>query len=155
MASTKRKEVEESHNGDEMAKKLKTEDDALDSQTLQSKAAKFQGFDDESIETLFEALFHAINNLALTSFRGAPYTIPRTTQHKEFFERLTGSDCKVYLKSKRQGVKPEIIKAAVWKQLVDRLLSAPTRAFLDLQETTIKSWASGKSRLHDEYQFLN
>lgn len=147
MASAKRKEVDENHDGDEMAKKLKTEDDGLDSQTLQSKAGKFQGFDDESIEALFDALFHAIKNLVLTSFRGAPYIIPRSSQHKDYFASLTSSDYKPYLKSKTQGAKQEIIKAAVWNQLIERLLSAPTKAFLNLEETKVKNWAwaSGKS----------
>lgn len=157
MASTKRKEVNASHNGDKMAKKLKTEDDGLDSQTLQSKAGKFQGLDDESIEALFEAVFHAINNLALTSFRGAPYIIPRASQHKGYFASLTSSDYKPYLKSKTGGAKQEIVKAAVWNQLIERLLSAPTKAFLDLEEARVKNWAwaSGKSPIERQRRVSN
>lgn len=144
MASAKRKAADASHDGDEMAKKLKMEDEGLDSQTLQSNAGKFQGFDDDAIEALFEALFHAIKNLAFTSFRGAPYTIPRMSHYKESFERLTSSDYKAYMKSKRPGVKQEIITAVIWNQLVERLLSAPTKAFLNLHETTMKNLALGK-----------
>lgn len=144
MTATKREHHDGEPEGSEAVKKLKMEDDDPHSPTLQSKVGVIQGPDDASIVELFSGLFYAINTFVQDYFKGAPYSIARRNDEKAFFESLTGSDCKGYLKSKRPGAKEAIMLAAIWNKLINYLLSAPTKAFINsIPEIAIRDGASG------------
>lgn len=145
MTATKREHHDGEPDGSEAVKKLKMEDDGPHSPTLQSKLGMIQGPDDASMTHLFLALFYAINTFVQDYFKGAPYSNARKTDEKAFFESLTGSDCKGYLKSKHPGAKEAIMLAAIWNKLIDYLLSAPIKAFFNsIPETAIRKGTSGK-----------
>lgn len=144
MTATKREHDDGEPDSSEAVKKLKMGDDDPHSLTLQSNVGVIQGPDDASIVDLFSALFYAINTFVQDYFKGAPYSIARRNDEKAFFESLTGSDCKGYLKSKHPGAKEAIMLAAIWNKLINYLLSAPTRAFINsIPEITIRDGASG------------
>lgn len=122
------------------------DDDEPPSPTLQSNVGSIQGPDDATIVDLFSTLFYAINTFVQDYFKGAPYSIARRNDERAFFESLTGIECKGYLKSKHPGAKEAIMLAAIWNKLIDYLLEAPTRAFIDsIPETEIRAGTSGKT----------
>lgn len=146
MTATKREHHDGEPDSSEVVKKLKMDDDDAHSPTLQSKAGVIQGPDDASIDSLFSALFYAINTFVQDYFKGAPYSNPRKNDQKDFFESLTESDCKGYLKSKHPGAKEAIMLAAIWNKLIDHFLSTPTKAFIhSIPEITIRNGTSGKA----------
>lgn len=146
MTAAKREHQDGEPDSSEVVKKLKMEDDGPHSPTLQSKAGVIQGPDDASIIGLFLALFYAINTFVQDYFKGAPYSNPRKSDQKDFFESLTGSDCKGYLKSKHPGAKEAIMLAAIWNKLINYLLRSPTRAFIDsIPEHKIRTGTPGKA----------
>lgn len=146
MTATKREHHDGELDSSEVVKKLKMEDDDPHSPTLQSKAGVIQGPDDASIDSLFSALFYAINTFVQDYFKGAPYSIARKNDEKAFFESLTGTDCKGYLKSKHPGAKEAIMMAAIWNKLINLLLRAPIRAFIaSIPEAKIRNGTPGKT----------
>lgn len=145
MTATKRKHHDGEPDSSEAVKKLKMGNNDPHSPTTQCKVGVIQGPDDASIVGLFLALFYAINTFVQDYFKGAPYSIARRNDERAFFKSLTGSDCKRYLKSKHPGAKEAIMLAAIWNKLIDYLLSAPTRAFINLiPEITIRKGTPGK-----------
>lgn len=145
MTATKREHDNGEPDSSEAVKKLKMEYDGPHSPTFQSKAGVIQGPDDESIVGLFLALFYAINTFVQDYFKGAPYSNPRKNHQKDFFESLTQSDCTAYLKSKHPGAKEAIMLAAIWYKLIDYLLSAPIKAFINsIPEPTIRNGTLGR-----------
>lgn len=145
MAAKKRTDEGSSPASGGRSKKVKMEEDDTGVTTLQSTASKMDGPDDTFITTLFSPLFYAIIGFAATYFKGKPYNTPRKSEHKAFFETLTGGDYKDYLTLKHPGAKERIVQSAVWNKLVEMLLQTPLRAFVSIPVAMIENHVSGRS----------
>lgn len=98
-----------------------------------------QGPDDSAVTPRFFALRYDITNLTLDLFNGYPFHKPTKADHKAFFARLTATekDYKEYLDAPN-GLKAFFFEGVLWTKLIDRLLSTPLSASLDLNEGAIR-----------------
>lgn len=96
----------------------------------QNTPTQAQGPDDSAISDATDSLDDAIQVLACTSFKGAPFRKPRTKKYKEVLETLTGDleQCIRYLTTDVE-LKSCVVEATIWDRLIQSLLGTPLAAY--------------------------